>query len=249
MKIPPAAPPARRVAPAHNGDAVTRPPRESASAEDPRAWMPRLAGAFIAFEGPDGSGKSTQFSRFAALARDAALEVCEVREPGGTEISEKIRDVLLRHYESEMTLRCEMLLYMASRAQLVEEQIRPALARNALVLADRFVASTVAYQGHAGGLPLEDIEAVAKVACGRVRPDLVAVFDVDEQTAAARMNGDKDRMEAKGAAFHRRVRDGYHAQARAEPHRFLMIDAARDADAVHQSLLQGVHAWLARRDD
>jgi dTMP kinase len=117
------------------------------------AFLPSLAGRFLAFEGPDGSGKSTQFKRFVRACTEAGVPLCEVREPGGTEIGERIRAILLDKAHSDMALRCEMLLYMASRAQLVEQKIRPALAGGKLVLADRFVASTLAYQGAAGGLP------------------------------------------------------------------------------------------------
>lgn len=130
------------------------------------SFLSSLAGTFIVFDGPDGSGKSTQFRRFAALCRAAGAAVCEVREPGGTRVGERIREILLDPVHAEMSLRCEMMLYMASRAQLVEERIRPALARGELVLADRYVTSTLAYQGAAGGLPFEEIMAVARAACG-----------------------------------------------------------------------------------
>ena len=113
---------------------------------DVRTLMGALAGRLVVFEGPDGSGKSTQFARFASLCRGEGLVVTEVREPGGTGIGEEIRRLLLAHDHGDMTLRCEMLLYMASRAQLVEQTIRPALAQRHLVLADRFVSSTLAYQ-------------------------------------------------------------------------------------------------------
>ncbi|MEC9373669.1 MAG: dTMP kinase [Planctomycetota bacterium] len=206
-----------------------------------------LPGKFVVFEGPDGSGKSTQFSHLAQLCRDAGIEVCEVREPGGTEISERIRDVLLDHHKSEMALRCEMLLYMASRAQLVEEKIRPALARGAVVLADRFVSSTYAYQGTAGGIPKSDIDAVAKVVCGDTWPNLVLIFDVDSATAAKRMGRDLDRMESKGAAFHANVRQGYLDQATAEPGSHLVIDARGDEAGVFAAMMASLRDWAARQ--
>jgi len=199
-------------------------------------WMRQLAGRFVVFDGPDGSGKTTQYERFAAAAREAGLEVCEVREPGGTDIGEQIRRILLDPAHDGMDLRCEMMLYMASRAQLVAERISPALAAGQLVLADRFVSSTLAYQGTAGGLDLADIRKVAAVAIGPSQPDLVVVFDVDEQTAATRLNPLLDRMEAKGAAFHAQVRRGYLDQAEAEPDRYLVVDARLDADAVFDKL-------------
>lgn len=150
-------------------------------------WIPKLRGKFVAFEGPDGSGKTTQYRRLLALLHEHKVPVCEVREPGGTPIGESIRQILL-HTKDDMTLRCEMLLYMASRAQLVQERIRPAMLRGEVVLADRFVASTLAYQGSAGGLPLEEIRAVANVAIQGAWPDLNIVFDVDEDTAARRIS-------------------------------------------------------------
>ncbi len=189
---------------------------------------------FIAFEGPDGSGKSSQLGRFARAARGAGLEVIEVREPGGTSVGEQVRDVLLDPANTDMTVRCEMLLYMASRAQLVEQTITPALNRGALVLADRFVASTCAYQGTAGGLPMSEIMDVAEVATGHRMPDLTVIFDVDEATAAKRLNPLLDRMEQKGAAFHRRVRDGYHQLAKEDPEHVLLIDATAPEDVVER---------------
>lgn len=203
-------------------------------------WMGNLAGRFIVFDGPDGSGKSTQFVRFAAACRRSGLTVCEVREPGGTSIGEQIRQVLLDPDNHDMSLRCEMMLYMASRAQLVEQTIRPALERGELVLADRFISSTLAYQGTAGGMTPEEILAVGRVAVGAHWPDLTVVFDVDERIAATRLNPLLDRMERKGEEFHRRVRQGFLAQAGAEPDRYLVVDATKEADAVTEAMMRGI---------
>ncbi|MGP1273624.1 MAG: dTMP kinase [Phycisphaerales bacterium] len=191
-----------------------------------------LAGRFVVFEGPDGSGKTTQFARFADACRRAGVAVSEVREPGGTGIGEAIRDLLLAHTHGDMTLRCEMLLYMASRAQLVEQTIRPALRRGELVLADRFVTSTLAYQGAGGGLPTGEILDVARAATGGLEPDLVLVFDVDERTAAARRDATPDRIEARPDEFRRRVRSSYLQQARERPDRHAVVDARGTADEV-----------------
>jgi len=209
--------------------------------------MSRLAGRFLVFDGPDGSGKSTQFRRFADAAQRAGLSVCEVREPGGTPIGERIRDLLLDPSSGEMDVRCEMMLYMASRAQLVAERIAPAVEAGRLVLADRFISSTLAYQGTAGGLAPDDILKVGDVAIGGFWPDLVVVFDVDEATAAQRLNPLLDRMEAKGAAYHRRVRHGYLDQAAAHPDRHLVIDARADVETVFERLGQGLAAWMGER--
>ena len=220
------------------------------------ALADRLRGRFVVFDGPDGSGKSTQLSRFIAAAEAAGLTVCEVREPGGTHIGEEIRKVLLdaKHEQSHpMDLRCEMMLFMASRAQLITQRVEPAIQRGELVIADRFISSTLAYQGSAGGLPIPDILAVGRVALGKYWPDLVVVFDVDEQTAQARMNpllrgkefdASKDRIESKGDAFHRRVRQGYLEQAEQDPNRYLVIDATREPDPIYDDLIAGMNVKL-----
>ena len=175
-------------------------------------WITRLAGRFLVFDGPDGSGKTTQFARFADHCREAGIGVCEVREPGGTKIGEQIRAVLLDPANTDMSLRCEMMLYMASRAELVEHYIRPALARGDLVIADRFISSTLAYQGTAGGLDPQEILAVGRVAVGSTWPDLTVIFDVDGDLADSRLPEalGKDRIERRGPAFHRLVRQGFH---------------------------------------
>ena len=219
---------------------------------DPATFLEYWRGRFVVFDGPDGSGKSTQFRRLVDLARSQGVPVCEVREPGGTHIGEAIRRVLLDPaVKEEVDLRCEMLLFMASRAQLLTQRIRPALARRELVLADRFISSTLAYQGAAGGLAVADILRVGQVALGATWPDLVVIFDVDEHTAAARINPllrdrefgtEHDRMEAKGAAYHRKVRQGYLDQAAADPGRYFVLDATREPDAVFNKLVVGLAA-------
>jgi dTMP kinase len=225
-------------------------------------FLQRLHGKFLAFEGPDGSGKTTQYKRFVELCRAAGLTVCDVREPGGTDIGERIRTILLDKACSEMGVRCEMLLYMASRAQLVVQRIRPCLAAGHVVIADRFVASTLAYQGAAGGLPPADIAAVAKVATDGLTPDLNLVYDVDEHTAAIRVGlrpakakagkADgagagaahaslfADRMEDRDVEFRRRVREGYVRLCEQDPARYLKIDASVGPDEVWASTLQGL---------
>lgn len=220
-----------------------------------QGWIQNLRGKFVVFDGPDGSGKSTQFRHLVELAESHNINVCEVREPGGTHIGEEIRKVLLDpSVKEDVDVRCEMLLFMASRAQLISQKVEPALGRQELVLADRFISSTLAYQGTAGGLPIADILRVGQVALGRFWPDLVVVFDVDEDTAATRINpllrerefnADKDRMEAKGAAFHRKVRQGYLDQAAGDPDRYLIIDAAGEPDAVFDQLITGLESKLS----
>ncbi|MFO0782728.1 MAG: dTMP kinase [Phycisphaerales bacterium] len=206
-------------------------------------WMHALRGKFLVFDGPDGSGKSTQFRRFADAARAAGLDVLEVREPGGTAIGEQIRTVLLDPQNTDITLRTEMLLYMASRAQLFEQVILPALTRGTLVLADRFTSSTLAYQGTAGGLNEEEILAVGQVATGNRWPDLTVVFDVDTAVAMGRLSPLLDRMEQKGAEFHAKVRRGYLEQSRRWPERYRVVDSSVDPDAVTRAVQATVRAW------
>jgi dTMP kinase len=211
-----------------------------------------LRGKFIAFEGPDGSGKSTQLVRLIEAATSQRVAVCHVREPGGTSVGEKIRGILLDR-DSEMTLHCEMLLYMASRAQLVEERIRPALQKGEIVVADRFVSSTYAYQGSGGGVPYEHIRAVADAAVRGTYPDLVLIFDVDSATAARRTSGSEkvgkkkiaapatvslfaDRIEQRPTDFHNKVREGYLALAKGDPSHHCVIDASRSPEAVWSDL-------------
>lgn len=197
---------------------------DTLSSADLAPWR----GRFVVFEGPDGSGKSTQFRRLAAACVETGVPHLTTREPGGTAAGEAIRQVLLTDRgQTGMSVRCEMLLFMASRAELVEQKIGPALRRNDLVLADRYVASTLAYQGAAGGLSGADIAAVARVATRGLVPDLVLLFDLPPEAAARRLSPLLDRMEAKGAEFHRKVRGGYLEQARADPRRFAVLDASR----------------------
>jgi dTMP kinase len=216
-------------------------------------WLTRLAGKFLVFEGPDGSGKSTQLKRLVEAAAGAGVQVTQVREPGGTPVGEQIRSVLLDP-SSTMTLRAEMLLYMASRAQLVETVINPALSRGELVIADRFLTSTFAYQGAGGGLSAQDIRDVGRVATFDIRPDLVLIYYVDVATATMRTRGGvgggggkkgrptpaalqgpslfDDRIEQRDLAFRTRVHESYLAQAKADPSHHALIDASGNAEQV-----------------
>lgn len=210
-------------------------------ADAPKPLPPELAdairGRFLVFEGPDGSGKTTQLALFAAACKASNLETHHVRDPGGTRVGERIRELLLEHTEEDIGARCEMLLYMASRAQLVAHKIAPALAHGRCVLADRFYSSTLAYQGTAGGVPASEIFTAALIACGDSRPDLTIIFDVDAQTAAGRLSPLLDRMEAKGSEFHRRVRKGYHDQAKQDPEHVVLIDAMRTQEAIFDDVV------------
>lgn len=221
-----------------------------------------LRGRFVVFDGPDGGGKSTQFDRFKWLVNEAKLPVCSVREPGGTVVGERIRQLLLDPGLGEVDENCEMLLYMASRAQLCAQEINPALSRGDFVLADRFLSSTLVYQGALGGVPEADILVVAQIALKLAWPDLVVIFDVDEATAMQRLTGGgkrgkgaavetgpslfSDRMENKIANRHEKVRQAYLDYAAAHPGNYVVIDAMKDPDALFEDLLQTVEARAAQ---
>lgn len=201
-------------------------------------------GLFITFEGSEGCGKTTQISRLAAALKAAGREVVTLREPGGTPIGEKVRH-LLKHDEeaSAMTPETELLLFAASRAQLVREVIRPALLRGAVVLCDRFLDSTTVYQGVARALSPEEVASVNSFAVGETLPDLTLLLDLDagegRRRAAAR-KGPVDRMEQEGSCFYEAVRRGYLGLASANPGRIAVIPATGDEESVWSGILNAV---------
>lgn len=198
-----------------------------------------FAGKFITFEGGEGAGKSTQLTRLAGRLRAAGSDVLSLREPGGTPFGEKMRDVL-KQPGSVIRPAAEALLFAACRAQLVADVIAPALAAGQVVLCDRFIDSTVAYQAGGRGLDRALIEAANRLACGAVRPDLTILLDLDPARglgrASVRDQGLADRFEVLGAEFHRQVRALYHALAKEEPGRFFVVDAARPPEAVEEEV-------------
>ena len=192
-----------------------------------------MRGTFITLEGADGCGKSTQVALLADAIQAAGREVVRLREPGGTSISEKIRALVLDPDNAEMASECELLLFEASRAQLVRQVIEPALARGAVVLCDRFYDSTYAYQAAGRALDARVIsQANALGSCG-VTPDLTLVLDMDTKDALARATrGGADRLEAEGVAFQERVRQGYLDLAAAESGRVHVVDATGGTEEV-----------------
>jgi len=192
---------------------------------------------FISFEGIDGSGKSTQCQMLYHELLDKGYVVHLFREPGGTRISEKIRDILLDKNNSEMSAVTEMLLYFSSRNQLIVEKVIPALTRGEIVLLDRFVDSTIAYQGYGRDLSLQDINKVAEVAIGNVHPDLTVLVDTPLETAEDRMGKRVlDRLEAENAEFKQRTRQGYLELVRLEPHRFLVLDGRDNIEVLKKAV-------------
>jgi len=178
-----------------------------------------IIGMFLSIDGGDGTGKSTQIALLVAWLRERGLAVTTCRDPGSTPLGEAVRGLLLDRDDLAIHRRSEMLLYMAARAQLVEEIIRPALGRGEWVVCDRYLLANVVYQGHAGGLAVDELWRVGRVATGGLMPELTIVLDVPAEVAATRLSDTPDRMERQGDEFHRRVRDGFLAEARRDPER------------------------------
>jgi dTMP kinase len=192
-----------------------------------------MPGFFITFEGGEGSGKTTQLKALLAHVRALQEEAIQTRDPGGTTIGNQVRELLLNGDNVRMSALAELFLYEASRAQLVQEVIRPALAAGRIVLCDRFTDSTVAYQGYGRGLNLDLVERLNAVAADGLRPDLTFLLDLDPAAGLARAaerlahpRQQPDRLEGEVLEFHQRVRAGYRALAAREPERFVILDAA-----------------------
>ncbi len=202
---------------------------------------------FITFEGPDGSGKTTQLTLLAAYLQEQGIAHLCTREPGGTAIGDQIRDVLHDVANTAMSPLAEILLYSASRAQHVAEVIRPALAEGTVVLCDRFADSTLAYQGYGRGLDLDALTYITRFATGGLRPDLTLLFDLDPQSGLHRRSShgeEMNRMDLQADAFYRRVRDGYAALVQAEPERWAVIAADRPAAAIQADVRRVVGARI-----
>jgi len=197
---------------------------------------------FLSLDGVDGVGKSTQVSLLSSWLRErrCAVECC--RDPGSTELGEAIRGIVLHGLTSPIDRTSEMLLYMAARAQLVAQIIRPALAAGKVVLCDRFLLANVVYQGYAGGLDVESLWAVGEVATGGLHPDLTIVLDMDVGAARQRMDRELDRMESQGLTFLERVRHGFLVESKLHHERIVVIDAARDVESVQQDIRAAVGA-------
>ncbi len=235
-----------------------------------------MTGTFLTLEGPEGAGKSTQGRLLVEDLRRAGREVLDVREPGGTAIGEQIRALLLDPAHGEMAARTEMLLFASTRAQLVAEVIAPALARGTLVVCDRFVDASLAYQGVGRGLGLEVVRAVNAAATGGLAPDLTLLLDVDPAVGLGRVRKapparagegppsdgrppgdgrpggarrwqDGDRIEREALAFHERVREGFLSLARIEPQRIRVINARGSVDDVRAEIRRMVEEFLRSR--
>ena len=206
---------------------------------------------FVTFEGPEGSGKSTQIRRLAAVLEAQNIPVLMTREPGGTTIGNAIRAVLLDPARTEMSPRAEALLFNAARAQIVDQVILPALAAGQLVLCDRYADSTLAYQGYGHGQALEPLRRLGDYATAGLVPNLTIYLDIDVREGLLRKQAggaeEWNRMEEKALAFHLAVREGYLELAAAEPTRWLVVDAAQSIDVVHTAIVARLQALLAAR--
>lgn len=213
-----------------------------------------MTGVFITIEGPDGSGKSTQVRLLAAHLQQQGLPVVVTREPGGTELAEKIRGLLLEISNEAVTPVTEALLYAASRAQHVEHLIKPALARGAVVVSDRFVDSSIAYQGFGRGLGAELVWRINEPALSGILPHLTIVLDIDPGAGLKRLAQRSqesriglDRLEREALDFHRRVREGFLQVARQFPQRVTVLDAAAPVEEVHRQIVALVSRVLAQK--
>ena len=201
---------------------------------------------FVAFEGGEGAGKSTQEARLATLLTERGFDVVRTREPGGTPAAEQIRTVVLSRDNTGLDPRAEALLFAAARGDHVARLIRPALERGAVVICDRYIDSSVAYQGYGRDLGADRIRDLSLWATGGLVPDLTILLDVDPEVGLGRV-ADPDRLESEPLTWHRNVRDGFLTIAAADPNRYLVLDASGTVDALAEQIAQRVLALLNTR--
>lgn len=190
-------------------------------------------GLFITFEGADGSGKTTQLNLVKDFLEKEGYDVVVTREPGALELGKKIRNILL-HYEGVVADRCEMFLFLADRAQHVDTFIKPSIQDGKVVLCDRYIDSTVAYQGYGREQDIQLLKDLNNIAVNSLKPDLTLLFDVSTETAQQRVGSEKDRLESSGLDFHRRVRNGYLELQKEEPNRIKLINANNSIENVYE---------------
>ena len=207
---------------------------------------PALSNLFIALDGLDGTGKSTQQRLLCDWLSQQGHDVVACRDPGSTPLGERIRTVLLARDGVAIDRRSEMLLYMAARAQLVSEVIEPSLAAGKTVVSDRYLLANVVYQGHAGGLDVEAVWRVGQVATGGLLPALVIVLDMPVEAAASRIRRQRDRMEEQGDEFSRRVREGFLTEAAEDPQGIVVVNAAQTIEQVQADIRRAVQERLQR---
>lgn len=200
-------------------------------------------GLFITFEGCDGCGKTTQLELLAEYLQNQGYSVITTREPGAKGLGTKLREILL-NYDGEVSSNCESFLFLADRAQHIDTIVKPALEAGKIVLCDRHIDSTAAYQGYGRGLDLKQIDYLNKLATSGLKPDLTLLFDVDTETSMQRVGKDKDRMESAGIEFQEKVRKGYLQLAKNEPERIKVFDSKKTINQLHQEVLGTIAAIL-----
>lgn len=200
-------------------------------------------GLFITFEGADGCGKTTQLKLLAEYLQKNGVDVLVTREPGAKGLGEKLRDILL-NYDGVVSDRCEAFLFLADRAQHIDTIVAPAVDAGKVVLCDRHIDSTAAYQGYGRGQDIVQINNLNMIATGGRKPDLTIVFDIDAETSLARVGSAKDRMESSGIEFFNRVREGYLKIAALEPNRIKVLDATKSIDEVQQDVIELINSKL-----
>jgi dTMP kinase len=192
---------------------------------------------FITLDGIDGGGKSTQIELLATYLKEKGVQVAQFRDPGSTPLGNAVREILLHREDIPLANTAEMLLYMAARAQLVAEQIRPALESGATVICDRYLLANVVYQGSAGGMDVDALWTVGRIATGGLMPDVTIVLDLDPTIAASRIQRGQDRLEKRGLAYFEKVRSGFIEQIQKCGGSTKLVDANRPADDVHREII------------
>lgn len=205
-------------------------------------------GIFISFEGIEGSGKTIQARLLDEFLRKKGYTVVLTEEPGGTQIGLRIRELLLSVEHQEMTSVTELMLYNASRAQLIKEVILPAIKRGAIVITDRFNDSTVAYQGYGRGIDLNLIDSIDRIVTAGLKPDITILLDLDVKVGLKRNRGihKADRLELEDKAFHKKVRNGYLEIAAKEPERIKLIDASKSIEEIHSKIVSIITEYIAQ---
>jgi len=201
-------------------------------------------GLFVAFEGGEGAGKSTQVTSLAKALADRGLEAVTTFEPGDTAVGRRLREILLGHDTGALDPRTEALLYAADRAEHVAQVIRPALDRGAVCITDRYIDSSLAYQGAGRTLDASEVEGLSRWATGGLQPHLTVLLDIDPEIGLGRSSDPADRLEAEPLAFHRRVRDEFLQLSRREPSRYLVLDAAAPTEEISVRVLAAVDELL-----
>ena len=209
--------------------------------------MLQLSGKFITFEGPEGSGKSTVMKAVEAFLQNEGYEIVTTREPGGIKIAEDIREIILSKDNTMMSAKTEALLFAASRNQHLEEKVIPALNEGKIILCDRFVDSSLAYQGYARGLGVDEIFTINKFAIGETMPDVTIFIDVPPEVGLKRVFSNTrkvDRLDLETKEFHQKVYEGYHRLAKRFDNRFVIIDGTNPVETVIEDTLQVIKTYL-----